>query len=142
MLRSCARGLFGDNLEAPNDQNGSGTLAVAKESDGTATGLLAAGRRALRLIEIVAHHPDGCSFSTLSAQTGLSSASMSRLLKTLVAEQWLVHATRDAPYTAGARLCGLGERMALPGASATQRVARTGHPPQAAERLDRSTGMS
>lgn len=78
---------------------------------------LLTGRRALSIVERVAQRRGGLSFSELAVQTGLSAASLTRLLKMLVDEDWLHHHSRDAPYSVGSRLLQLadGLRVSDPG---------------------------
>lgn len=75
------------------------------------SGALMTGRRALGLIELIARRRGGYSFSELSIATELSSASLSRLLKMLVAEEWIHHADHTGTYSIGSRLLQLSDDM-------------------------------
>lgn len=72
---------------------------------------LLTGRRALSILELVARRRGGFSFSELATETGLSGASLTRLLKMLVDEDWLHHHSRDAPYSVGSRLLELADGL-------------------------------
>lgn len=72
---------------------------------------LVAGRRALRLVELVGAQRGGLSFSELSQRMELSSASLTRLLKMLVAEEWIRPSDVGARYVAGSRLFELGDDL-------------------------------
>lgn len=72
---------------------------------------LATGRRALAIVEMVANRRGGYSFSDISEKTGMAPASISRMLKMLVEEDWLHHIGREAPYSAGARLFQLADAL-------------------------------
>lgn len=81
------------------------------KNDSKKGGSLAAGRRALAILELVARRRGGYSFSELGTETKLSAASLTRLLKMLVDEDWLDHHTKDSPYAVGARLLQLADDL-------------------------------
>lgn len=72
---------------------------------------LAAGRRSLRLIEYLAEYPYERSFSELADAMELSGASLTRLLKMLVEENWIRHRQTNGHYTVGYRTLRLGEAL-------------------------------
>lgn len=69
------------------------------------------GRRSLALLEMIAQRRGGYSFSQLVTATGLSAASLTRLLKMLVAEGWIYHASHDGMYSVGARMLQLSDDL-------------------------------
>jgi DNA-binding IclR family transcriptional regulator len=72
---------------------------------------LAAGRRALQLIELIGTKRGGLSFSALGAALDISAASLTRLIKMLQAEDWIRHEDHSGLYIAGFRLLQLGDDM-------------------------------
>lgn len=72
---------------------------------------LAAGRRSMRLIEHLAEYPYERSFSDLAEAMELSGASLTRLLKMLVEENWVRHRQSNGNYTVGYRTLRLGEAL-------------------------------
>jgi len=72
---------------------------------------LAAGRRSMRLIEHLAEFPYERSFSELAEAMDLSGASLTRLLKMLVEENWIRHRQSNGNYTVGYRTLRLGEAL-------------------------------
>ncbi len=72
---------------------------------------LAAGRRSLRLIEHLADYPYERSFSDLAKAMDLSGASLTRLLKMLMEENWIRQRQSNGHYTVGYRTLQLGDAL-------------------------------
>lgn len=72
---------------------------------------LLAGKRALEIIEMIGACEGHLSFSELSAKLGISSASLTRLLKVLIAEDWIVRDKKTKQYSASIRALQLGHSL-------------------------------
>jgi DNA-binding IclR family transcriptional regulator len=72
---------------------------------------LVTGSRSLAVIELVAQRRGGVSFTAIAAELGLSSASLTRLLKMLLVEEWILQDGRTAHYVPGHRMMQLGKHM-------------------------------
>ncbi len=72
---------------------------------------LTTGRRSLRLIEILADPPHEKTFSELAEREALSGASLARLLKMLVDENWIRQRRSNGRYTLGHRTLRLGHAL-------------------------------
>jgi DNA-binding IclR family transcriptional regulator len=72
---------------------------------------LAAGRRALGLVEAIGHSAHDMSFSDLAERKGLSGASLTRLLKMLVEEDWIRQERPNGRYSVGYRTLRLAHAL-------------------------------
>jgi DNA-binding IclR family transcriptional regulator len=81
------------------------------KNESSESGGLMTGRRSLALLEMIGQRRGGYSFSQLVTQTGLSAASLTRLLKMLVAEGWIYRAEHDGMYSIGARMLQLSDDL-------------------------------
>jgi DNA-binding IclR family transcriptional regulator len=72
---------------------------------------LVAGSRSLAVIEIVGRNPAGMAFTALATTLQLSSATLTRILKMLVIEEWIRQDRHTGHYVPGHRLLKLGEAM-------------------------------
>lgn len=75
------------------------------------TNPLVAGRRALALVEAIGRDPQASTFSELAVRMGLSDASLSRLLKVLVEEEWLRQERPNGRYVVGHRTLALAHAL-------------------------------
>ena len=72
---------------------------------------LSTGRRSLRLLEILARPPHEKSFSDLADEMDLSGATLTRLLKMLVDEDWIRQRQTSNRYTLGYRTKRFGHAL-------------------------------
>jgi len=75
--------------------------------------------RAMRVLEVVAGHPEGAALSRLAARLGYGKASLSKILGTLASEGFVRQDTLTARFHLGWRLLALAfghaERVGMPG---------------------------
>lgn len=72
---------------------------------------LAAGRRALALIEAISANPQSATFSELAERLALSPASLTRLLRMLVDEGWIRQERPNGRYLIAHRTLGLAHAL-------------------------------
>ncbi|MBL8582932.1 MAG: helix-turn-helix domain-containing protein [Rhizobiaceae bacterium] len=72
---------------------------------------LVAGRRALALVEAIGRDPQAATFSELAERLELSDASLNRLLKVLVEEEWLRQERPNGRYVVGHRTLALAHAL-------------------------------
>jgi DNA-binding IclR family transcriptional regulator len=72
---------------------------------------LLAGKRALDIIEMIGACESEISFSELSTKLDISSASLTRLLKVLIAEDWIVRDKLTKKYSVNIRALQLGHSL-------------------------------